>query len=425
MSDTVDRVSAAQQPTEDYDFRVVRRGYDRTAVDRFAHAAHAEITELRQRYETLATHYRQLQQQLQAPAVADYSGLGSRAQEILRMAEEQAHDLTAGASADADRLLEQTEHEVQLLRDQSAAELDERRETELARIDSLSRQAEQAAAVLLGSARTEADQLLMAARLETDAVQAEAEHNARAGMETAELHASALLAKAEQAGLTLRQQAADQRDEVLRALQVEAEDLRTRIEQTMAESSRLHRDSAEHLAREADEAARLRAAALAEVEEIRQAALAEAEAVLDRARQHAVTIEERSRQEFAWRRRQLRQEQDLLTRRKQALLSQLAALSALAIETAESLPEVPEVALPGYEDDPDASTGSPALASVSEPDDQAADDEVDEVQDLVAENHHSVAADDQSHDSVAETTGARQVAVEEPDEESEPEVRSA
>ena len=102
----------------EYGFPVVRRGYDRAAVDAFAHDAHAEITELRRQYETLAGHYAQLQSTREAPpAEADFSALGGRAQEILRVAEEQARDLTARAGADADRLAEQTEVELRMLRD--------------------------------------------------------------------------------------------------------------------------------------------------------------------------------------------------------------------------------------------------------------------------------------------------------------------
>ena len=38
----------------------------------------------------------------------------------------------------------------------------------------------------------------------------------------------------------------------------------------------------------------------------------------------------------------MRDEQELLTRRKHAMLNQLASVSALAVETAENLPDVPE-----------------------------------------------------------------------------------
>jgi hypothetical protein len=41
----------------------------------------------------------------------------------------------------------------------------------------------------------------------------------------------------------------------------------------------------------------------------------------------------------------MRREQELLDRRKQAMLSQLTSLSALAAETAQSLPEVPQLEL--------------------------------------------------------------------------------
>jgi cell division septum initiation protein DivIVA len=364
--------------TGTYGFPVVRRGYDRTAVDAFARQANTENRELRRQYETLAAHCARLEAEREAtPAVAaeaDYAGLGGRAQEILRIAEEQALDLTSRATADADRLAEQTEHEVQMLRDHAAAELEEIRRTELARIGTLRGQAEREAASLVGSASAEAEQLLQAARLAAAAVRAEAEGKARATVESAQLQAGTLLADAERDALTIRQQAAADRDRVLAELTAESDDLRGRIEQTLAESTALHRRSAEQLAAESAEASRLRAEALAEVERIRQAAVAEADELVGTARRQAATVEERSRQEFAWRRRQLRQEQELLTRRKQAMLSQLTSLSALAVETAESLPEVPELALseePAERDQPEPSEASGQPGHLEESGDQA------------------------------------------------------
>jgi hypothetical protein len=71
--------------------------------------------------------------------------------------------------------------------------------------------------------------------------------------------------------------------------------------------------------------------------------VAEADQLVAQAQHQAATIDERARQEFAWRKRQMRSEYELLGRRKQEMLSQLASLSALALETAEKLPEVPEL----------------------------------------------------------------------------------
>ena len=111
----------------------------------------------------------------------------------------------------------------------------------------------------------------------------------------------------------------------------------------LAEASALQRASGEHLAAETDQAAALRTQTLAEAEQVKVEAANEAEQIISRAQQQAALIDERARQEFAWRRRQMRHEQDLLDRRKVAMLSQLTSLSALAVESAENFPEVPEL----------------------------------------------------------------------------------
>jgi len=69
----------------------------------------------------------------------------------------------------------------------------------------------------------------------------------------------------------------------------------------------------------------------------------EAGRIVGRAQQQAALIDERARQEFAWRRRQMRHEQELLDRRKVAMLSQLSSLSALAVASAENFPDLPEL----------------------------------------------------------------------------------
>ena len=111
----------------------------------------------------------------------------------------------------------------------------------------------------------------------------------------------------------------------------------------LAEATEQQRITGEHLTAETEQAAQLRRESLAEAEQVKVLATEEAEQILARAQQQAATIDERARQEFSWRRRQMRHEQDLLNRRKQAMLSQLTSLSALAVQTAENLPEVPEL----------------------------------------------------------------------------------
>jgi hypothetical protein len=66
----------------------------------------------------------------------------------------------------------------------------------------------------------------------------------------------------------------------------------------------------------------------------------EAEARIATAKKQATAISERTQQEFAWRKQQLRRETELLHQRKQAVLSQLASLSALAEQTASAFPDL-------------------------------------------------------------------------------------
>ena len=328
---------------------MVRRGYDRAAVDTFARDAHAEITELRHAYETLAAHYAQLQAERDAaPAAApaaDYSGLGGRAQEILRIAEEQALDLTSRAAADADRLTEQTEHEVQTLRDHAVGRA---RRGPPGRAGPPRRAAAPGRAARprhAAGARpgAEAEQLLQAARFEAGGDPRRGRGPGPGAVEAAELRATHA-ARRRRAGGAGRPPGAPpaERERVLAELSAR---VRRPAGPDRADAGRVDR-AAPPLGRAPG--GRVRGGGPAAG---RGAGRGRADpagggtprptSCSRRARQQAATVEERSRQEFAWRRRQLRQEQDLLTRRKQAMLSQLTSLSALAVETADSLPDVP------------------------------------------------------------------------------------
>ena len=70
----------------------------------------------------------------------------------------------------------------------------------------------------------------------------------------------------------------------------------------------------------------------------------ESEERIETAKKQAAGISERTQQEFAWRKQQLRRETELLHERKRAVLHQLASLSALAEETAQSFPELEDPA---------------------------------------------------------------------------------
>ena len=112
----------------------------------------------------------------------------------------------------------------------------------------------------------------------------------------------------------------------------------------MAEATKHHDQSAERLEADIAEAARIRAEAMAEAEQAKEEALRESDARVATAKKQATAISERTQQEFTWRKQQLRRETELLHQRKQAVLSQLASLSALAEQTANAFPDLDDPA---------------------------------------------------------------------------------
>jgi hypothetical protein len=105
----------------------------------------------------------------------------------------------------------------------------------------------------------------------------------------------------------------------------------------------------------------------------------------------------------------MRDEQELLMRRKHAMLNQLASVSALAVETAENLPdlpEVPETAFPAnaeaggaaaeIESDPtvgNATDEADGQAEQNRAEQDVADTEAEQAIEGESDNRDSVAAD--------------------------------
>jgi hypothetical protein len=337
----------ADQHPDDGRFPLTRKGYDREAVDHFVRATHAQIAHLLQQYDSLLTNNQELRQALEEANAranhADFSGLGGRVQELLQIAEEQATDITQQAVQEADRLSAQVHAELNELRQNAAAELAQMRDAQLAELDSLRQHGEQDAAELRERIKAEAEQLLASARLQAEAVRTEAEAAASGMRKAATYESQQLLAAAERDSAAIRQQIAEQRERVMAELKQAQESANQTIQALLAEATALQQAAGERLSEETEHAAKLRTETLAEAERIKVDASADAEQIIDRARHQAVAIDNRARQELALRRRQMRDEQDLLNRRKHAMLNQLTSLSALAVETAENLPDVPEV----------------------------------------------------------------------------------
>ena len=334
-------------PSDDSRFPLARKGYERGAVDHFVRATHTQIAQLLQQYDSLMVNNHELRQavdEANARATqADFSGLGGRVQQLLQIAEEQATDITQRAVQEADRLSAQVHAEINELRQTAAAELAQLRDAQLAELDALRQSGEQDALQLRQHAKADAEQLLASTRLQVEAVRAEAEASATGMRKAASYESQELLAAAERDSAAIRQEVADQRERLLAELKQAQDSANHSIQAMLAEATELQRVAVEHVTEETDHAAQVRSEMLAEAERLKVDASTDAEHIIDRARHQAAAIDNRARQELALRRRQMRDEQDLLNRRKHAMLNQLTSLSALAVETAENLPDVPDV----------------------------------------------------------------------------------
>ena len=137
---------------------------------------------------------------------------------------------------------------------------------------------------------------------------------------------------------------AAEREQALAQLKQAHDEAQARTAELLAEATKHHDQSAERLEADIAEAARIRAEALAEAEHAKEEAVRESDARVATAKKQATAISERTQQEFTWRKQQLRRETELLHQRKQAVLSQLASLSALAEQTANAFPDLDDPA---------------------------------------------------------------------------------
>ncbi|HEU5486355.1 MAG TPA: DivIVA domain-containing protein [Microlunatus sp.] len=318
------------------------RGYDRAAVDDYIRTLEANTVEVRQRASELERETDQLRRQLEESRhnnEVDYTNLGGRASEILRLAEEQARDVMERATADAERLREEARREADSTRDRATREGDELKNGGLAEIDKVRAKLEADGATHVDRAKAEAEALLAAGRRQAESLRREAEHDAQTVRQQTYLDTEELRRTVEREIADTRQEIAAEREAALSELRRAQEEASGQTTALLAEATRFHEESGARLEADIREATRIREDAIREAEQLKLASITEAEERVDTAKKQAAAISERTQAEFAWRKEQLRRETDLLGQRKQAVLAQLASLTALAQETATSFPE--------------------------------------------------------------------------------------
>ena len=104
-------------------FQIVMRGYDRSQVDDTIDALESQLRTSRERMEELdqrsmklAGEVAEAHRQLREVERPSYSGLGARIEQLLRLAEEQASDVIAAATKDAEEQLAKTQAEAAQVR---------------------------------------------------------------------------------------------------------------------------------------------------------------------------------------------------------------------------------------------------------------------------------------------------------------------
>ena len=330
------------------------RGYDRNAVDDYVRSLEGALVGVRRRAaeleQQLTTMSDQLEEARQAASEVDYTNLGGRASDILRLAEEQARETLDRANVDAERVREEARREADTTRQNATREGDDLKSGGLAEIEEVRTRLEEDGRAHSERTQAEAEALIAAARRQAESSRQEAEHEAQTVRQQAYLDTEEVRRTAEREAADIRQQVAVEREQAvteLRRIQAEAAE---RTSTLLAEATRHNQESAERLEIDVNEAARIRAEALAEAERSKLAAIKEAEERVQAAKAQAAAITERTQSEFAWRKQELRRETDLLSQRKQAVLNQLASLSALAQQTAQSFPEIDDLTEFGAEE---------------------------------------------------------------------------
>ncbi len=331
-------------------FPAALRGYDRQAVDDYVRTLEASVVQSRRHAAQLEQQVGTLQDRLTesegkqtSPEDVDYSNLGGRANDILRLAEEQARDLTENASVEAEKIKEQARREADDLRNRAARDGDAIKSGGVAEIDQLRVRLSDEVVAQVEKAKEEAAALVAAARREAEALGRQSEHEAQTVRQNAYLDTENLRRSVDREAADVRQQIAVEREGALAQLKAAHEEATTKTTALLSEATKHNAESTQRLEVDIAEAARIRAEAVDEAERIKVAAAKESGDRIATATKQATAISERTQQEFSWRKQQLRRETELLSQRKQAVLSQLASLSALAQQTAHAFPDLDDL----------------------------------------------------------------------------------
>ncbi len=279
------------EETTPREFARVMRGYDPHQVDEYFKQLDGEVRQHREQVQALQQELSDAHRQIREQERPTYAGLGSRIEQLLRLAEEQAteiaqearsaaNELNAAAKVDAAEVRAAAENEAAELRANAKRETDEQRGS-----------AEREADAIKTGARREADELTSTTEREVAKLRATADHEVAEKRAAIERDIAKLRTTTEREVAQLKASAKRERDEILTTSKRQADEMRSQA-QRILEESEAQRAQAEaefeiQLASRREEAERQEAERLSAAQSATQKLVSEAE-------QRAATAEQRA-----------------------------------------------------------------------------------------------------------------------------------
>jgi hypothetical protein len=333
-------------------------GYDRQTVDSYVQELEQQLSAAKQ----LIRHMqREVADAKRLSEASDFTKLGGYTTQMLQAAEGQSRELLDQANQEAERIKAEGRRLAAEARASGEQEADDIRLNAQATFKKMRAEVDLQCARELDRARDQAAGILSSAKTQSDHQLVEAQRAAEALTQGAKLEADRIAQSASAQALETKLAAEKEREELLAQLSEEHTAASTRIA-TLLENSRAETEAAsKRLQDEVAEAEELRRKALAEGEEIKVTAVREAEDQIAKAHAQSALLRDRAEEQFGWRKEQLERETNRLLHRKQAIMAQLANLSAMA---EHSLAEFPDL-LAASEPEPivrDAEANEPTTA---------------------------------------------------------------
>jgi cell division septum initiation protein DivIVA len=226
-------------------FPTALRGYDRTAVDDYVRTLEESVVKSRRHSAQLEQQVTLLQDDLASAGDksdndVDYSNLGGRANDILRLAQEQARELVQNATIEAEKLKEHARREADGLRSNASREGDAIKSGGTAQVDQLRAKLREEVQGQVEKAKAEGDALIAAARRQADSIRREADHEAQATRQNAYLDTENLRRTVEREAAEARSKLAAEREQAVVQLKVTHDDAQQKTAALLAEATKHH-----------------------------------------------------------------------------------------------------------------------------------------------------------------------------------------